>query len=1046
MQLKQLHIDRFGVWSDLDLSLSDEEINVFYGPNEAGKTTLMRFVRGILYGFDLTQADQESIRRHPDQKWSGQLTLEHDGQTFSLIRTLDPSHPEGRLTIEAPNPDRIEKWLNQLHEDVDRQTFEQVFAVGLSDIQELSTLNESDAADFLYNLTLDADARNLIQAGDDVRQRADHLWKAGQDENRIDDLMRQRQEILDELDSVEDHGSRFHELEQQRARLDGLIRDMRHRQDTLSQELKGHEFLQRVWQPWNRVEELTRELKSLPASGSIPDDAERQLADIEKEAAAAQKVRDSLEREAEQFKTDASRIAIDERFDRHSCSIRGLVNQRAVVEELDRQFSETEERSDKLRRELDQQLSVLGHEWNADRIARIDTSPSMTMRMMEMARSYRSARWRHRRLNRKWKSLTATMKNKSDQLREALKTHRVTNIADAIEDTGRNLKDLQDLSRLQLSIEYVEKRKAFLEQRKQDQSSPGDLPNWFHAVMTSFLVVGVILIGVGIFNVFAISGVAGAIFVLLGLTWIGIRTGLKGHYERTDAPAADELRRELTECRQEFKRLKSESADLRSRCNRLIPDDDKQSFNDRLHRAISQCLEHRTELDELANMQARLERRRLRLGELKTIRKSAAEDKETARQNWKKLLGQIGLETNLTTKSAFERWQQIVSASTGRFSFNEVKRQQESLHRLHRSLQNRIDDTAQRIGRPQLKGIEPLKVLEMWQHELSETEQRREERDHLFAEERKRRAELAEYQELLDEQQRRSLALFARCGADSREQFEQALLSQMRRSEVRELLEIARLELEEAAQSEPELAIVEEDLQRFDRKHSAATIDTLTQELSDLEDDLRSSHERLGSIRQELEHLANDRRSSELKLHLNQIDAELVHTAEEWCSLQLADQSLDQLREHYERTRQPETLRQASRYLGKLTQGRYETIWSPLGTRILKVTDDHGETFEIEQLSGGTREQLFLAIRLALIQQLAEYGIRLPIVLDDLLVNFDQLRSEGAVETLLEFSGEGHQVLLFTCHLHLAHMFESRGHDPNWLPGHHSRLEERRAG
>ena len=52
MKITDINIDRFGVWRDLSLPLNESGVTVFYGPNEAGKSTLMRFVRGTLYGFN----------------------------------------------------------------------------------------------------------------------------------------------------------------------------------------------------------------------------------------------------------------------------------------------------------------------------------------------------------------------------------------------------------------------------------------------------------------------------------------------------------------------------------------------------------------------------------------------------------------------------------------------------------------------------------------------------------------------------------------------------------------------------------------------------------------------------------------------------------------------------------------------------------------------------------------------------------------------------------------------------------------------------------
>ena len=51
MKITGLEVDGFGVWSGLKLDPLSEGLNVFFGPNEAGKTTLMQFVRSVLYGF-----------------------------------------------------------------------------------------------------------------------------------------------------------------------------------------------------------------------------------------------------------------------------------------------------------------------------------------------------------------------------------------------------------------------------------------------------------------------------------------------------------------------------------------------------------------------------------------------------------------------------------------------------------------------------------------------------------------------------------------------------------------------------------------------------------------------------------------------------------------------------------------------------------------------------------------------------------------------------------------------------------------------------------
>jgi hypothetical protein len=90
----------------------------------------------------------------------------------------------------------------------------------------------------------------------------------------------------------------------------------------------------------------------------------------------------------------------------------------------------------------------------------------------------------------------------------------------------------------------------------------------------------------------------------------------------------------------------------------------------------------------------------------------------------------------------------------------------------------------------------------------------------------------------------------------------------------------------------------------------------------------------------------------------------------------------------------------------------------------------------LDVLSRGTREAVFLALRLALVASYGRRGIRIPMVLDDVLVNLDAQRAEAAVGVLCEFARDGRQLLFFTCHDHIRAMFERARVDIRVLPGH----------
>ncbi len=136
----------------------------------------------------------------------------------------------------------------------------------------------------------------------------------------------------------------------------------------------------------------------------------------------------------------------------------------------------------------------------------------------------------------------------------------------------------------------------------------------------------------------------------------------------------------------------------------------------------------------------------------------------------------------------------------------------------------------------------------------------------------------------------------------------------------------------------------------------------------------------------------------------------------------------------FERERQPETLREASSFLTQLTNGKYTRIWTPLGTNQLKIDDGGGKSLPLEVLSRGTREAVFIALRLSLAAAYARRGVMLPLVLDDVLVNFDRDRAMHAAQTLKTFAELGHQVMMFTCHEHIVDIFHDIDVEVRMMP------------
>ncbi|MDB5378854.1 MAG: hypothetical protein JWR00_3300 [Rubritepida sp.] len=128
--------------------------------------------------------------------------------------------------------------------------------------------------------------------------------------------------------------------------------------------------------------------------------------------------------------------------------------------------------------------------------------------------------------------------------------------------------------------------------------------------------------------------------------------------------------------------------------------------------------------------------------------------------------------------------------------------------------------------------------------------------------------------------------------------------------------------------------------------------------------------------------------------------------------------AIEQYRERYQN---PMLLR-ASTLFSTLTLGRYAALRIDSdgpAPRLLGLRDDGRTVVEVGAMSEGMTDQLFLALRLAAVEQSIAVGVRLPFLADDLFVNFDDERSEAGFRVLAELA-QSTQVLFFTHHPHLA--------------------------
>jgi uncharacterized protein YhaN len=1054
MKIKAIQVARFGVWQQLSLDVPGRGVALFYGPNEAGKTTLSRFIRSILYGFEPFAVELCDGTSRP-VGWEGLLRVESQGHEYEIRRIADRG-TRGLVSVVGTDREQpAESLLAELLHRTDERLFENVFAIGLNELQEMSTLQADEVARHIYGLTLGPTGRRLLEATSAVEERRRNLMDPATRTGRLADLLEREQALRDDIVAShslrEEHADRSRE----RARIEERIDDLQRKQADVAQQLAGHRLLARVWPHWHEARTIRQELETIPEVTRFPADGVERLKKLDNEIATAAQSRQTLQESVNALRAKLHCFAGSKELHAHAPALVGFVEQAGWYRDVTEQAAAAKSRTDEIRAKLDRSLESLGADWTAERLESLDTGLGARRRITSAAARYRAALRRRNRMLKLRKRLSRAAGKRSAWLDERIKTLSGQTLEEAIAAQSAHLKGLDELAGLRRHEADLAARRDRLMQLAHHHSQP--LPPFIPRFLTMLLVAGLGVTLVGLYQSASMDVFAGIGMVFIGLCGLGVAWGLKNHLEQSArshaSPGQDtpeQLDAELKQIGEAIARLTtapqiaapSEKAEVNTeQTNQVAP----QSSDDhaQLHR---QALARMGELERWNRARRGIRSRRRRLSELRTRFQGVQRDLSAERQNWCQLLKDLGHSETVKIDEALDTWDRGAEARDHLRAWKSAGDEHRHLDRSIQSFHSRMAEAGRRASRTDFVGKPPLEVLSSWEGDLKSLGVVREEYRRTRRELRDHRRKLAKAERQLRRLRARLATLFTQGGAANREEFLERAGWIERRRDCTARLETANEDVRLAAAEEPELAIVEEDLEAFDSEQNQRHVDSRSADLEQIDRDRHAAFEELGGVKQAIKVLEADCQASQARFEHSQTRHELSRTIEEWLGIELARQAIDHVRSKFERTCQPATLALASKYFAQLTRGKYGNVWTPLGQRELRIDDDHGQSLSIEQLSGGTREQLFLAVRMATIHELGQKGIDLPMVLDDVLVNFDQVRTEAAIDSLCEFAEENRQILFFTCHLHLAHLFETRGVEPVWLPGHSQLQQERRAG
>lgn len=224
------------------------------------------------------------------------------------------------------------------------------------------------------------------------------------------------------------------------------------------------------------------------------------------------------------------------------------------------------------------------------------------------------------------------------------------------------------------------------------------------------------------------------------------------------------------------------------------------------------------------------------------------------------------------------------------------------------------------------------------------------------------------------------------------------------------------------------VADLEAEVQGVDPDTLPGQIEALIRTIDDeLEPKWTELAQAKGREQKELELMDGTDQAAQVADQAQAVLASIRADAERYLQVKLASKILRDQIERYRRENQGPLIKRASEHFSSLTLGSFDGLVTDFNDKdepVLVGVRGSGEKVFVEGMSSGSRDQLYLALRLASLERYMDSAESMPFIVDDILVDFDDDRSEAALQEMSVLAEKG-QVILFTHHARVVEQAKS---------------------
>ncbi|WP_066058953.1 ATP-binding protein [Robertmurraya korlensis] len=973
MIIKEIQIYGYGKLENVTIS-NLGPFSVFYGENEAGKSTIMSFIHSMLFGFPTKVQTEQRYEPKSGIRYGGKLLLQtNDKGSIVIERTKGKSSGDVTVTLEDGSRGG-EDLLKELLSRMDKSLYQSIFSFNLHGLQNIHQLKKEDLGRFLFSTgAVGTDRLVLIESM--LQKELDERFKPSGKKPVINKKLIELKEVYSELKKAENKNEGYWQLVRQRDELvDEISRLARFEEDVMIEK-------QRILE-WKKLEPVVKELEYL--KGKIKDqppirfpvDGIKRLEQITHWMKPLEAEEERLAKKVRELKEELVNSQPNLEFLEKEIDIQEALDRLPLLETLNEEEKSLRIQFEHLQRQKREWLDKLHIPLHDDALLNMDTS----MFMKERVNVTQKKQWK---LNEKKEELDELFEQEKQNL-ELLEQRIAACKSELLPE--REIRDLEekvrlssmsslknDLSQVKQTIEMLKgyEKEAIKESKNHS----------FQLLMFTFICI--FLGGVGLLKSESLF-----IFISIGLFAMVLFSALFTKTKKTKRNVQLQL--------EEFLKKKNEL------------DEQTQAIDDEKFHEISVMLEkEKQKAEELQLLTVRWEQQnnhyeRIILDFEKWETESAENESEL-----KSIAQKLCLSEEVTRSYLLE-------------AFNLLERLKGIIHEQN-ALQLQLDKKMDAIGRIS-KCIEEHGRLYIGK-EMPVPQLAMELRNRLREEQQKYIAFSAKNEKLLeskDELERvrselkqfvnEKMELFVLAEVDNEEEFRFAGSEMERQTTVRNKVEELHKQL--TFSTLPEKVILEflkiTDIEKVIKDKSAV--------IEESQRRYKEALELLSETKHQISLLEEGGKYSELLHKYTQLRAELDDEAKDWARFALAKELLNKTVRVFNEEKLPAVIGKAEEYLSFLTDGNYQRIIPKDNGSGFQIHRKDYSVFEANELSQATMEQVYVAIRLSLVTTI--YKKRpFPIIIDDSFVNFDHVRTNRVLQLLKEITNN--QVLFFTCHRHL---------------------------